>query len=109
MGKKRILLRLIEPMNFIDKEDRRHPPRSPLLRRFDNLTQFRNPSGDRRERHELRFCILGDQARQRRFATTWRAPEDYGRESILLDRRSQRTPRPYHVVLTDEVIETFRT
>jgi hypothetical protein len=53
---KRILLRLIKAVNFVDKEDGLLPLRRAMLGHLDDSAQFRHSARDGRERHEMRFC-----------------------------------------------------
>jgi hypothetical protein len=68
VGKKRVLLRLVEAVDLVDEEYRLPSHLEPLRRLFDHLTDSRNPFSYGRERNEVAIGVLGDQAAERRFS-----------------------------------------
>jgi hypothetical protein len=74
-----VLLRLVESMNFIHKQDRALMVCGATpFRRLHNLAQIGDPAGDSRKQDELGFRMAGNNFCQRRFAGPGRAPEDDG-------------------------------
>src|SRR5687767_10283908 len=92
MGQKRILLRLVQPMNLVGEKDCSAPYREPLLRFGDDLAHARNAFGDGGERNELAFGIGGDEPSERRFSAARRSPENDGTDSATLDGVPERLP-----------------
>jgi hypothetical protein len=57
----------------------------------------------------MRSCRGGDDARERRFPTAWRTPEDDRANAIAGYRLRQQRVGPEKVALTDEVGQRERT
>ena len=95
-----VLLRLVEPVQLIHKQDRPlglH--RSPLLRDLDDTAKLGQSAGDGRERLEVRFGMSCDEVGQRCLAGPWRPPKNSGSQRIVFDRQTKGGPRPYDLVL----------
>lgn len=106
MGKKGILLALIEAVNFIDKEDGWGPA---LLLEIpglvDNLSDFFDPGEHRREKDEIGGGRMGEDGRQGGLARTGRTPEQQGWNSATFDQLREEFPRTNQVLLADEMLE----
>ena len=105
----RILLCLVEPVDFVDEEH--GPPAEPgavRLRTFDNLADILHAGGDRVELEKLRFCVPGDDPRQRRLSGPGRTPEDHRRDRIVLDQHAERLPLAEEVFLPYKPVERGR-
>ena len=101
----RVLLRLVEPVDLVEEEDRRAPAALALARPGDHLAHLRPPGVDRRELLERGVGVLGGHARERRLAGAGRAEQDHRVRAPGLDRRAQRRARAEQVLLADEVVE----
>ena len=83
---KRVLLCLVEAVDFVHEEDRLASHLEPLLRLGHHLAHSWNPFGDGREGDEVAIGVLGDQSAEGGFAGAGRAPEYHGLYRALLDR-----------------------
>jgi len=110
MRQKRILLRLVEPVNLIHKQNRFRPIRpAPLLCHIDNLPYIRHPARHRREIHERRLCRPRNHRRNRRFPAPRRTIKYRRRQPVLLNRPTQRFPHPQQLRLPHHLIQHSRT
>ena len=87
MGKKRILLRFVETMDFIYKKDRPLVvERITSLGRLNDFSKIRNPARDGGKQDELGFRMASDDTSQCRFSCTGWPPKDNGGQSVGFDR-----------------------
>src|SRR5688500_20249284 len=104
MGQERVLLRLVESMDFIHKEDGALVVRGATpFGRLYNFSQIGDPAGDGREQDEFGFRMAGNDFGKRGFTGTWRPPEDDGRYCIDLDGTSTWPILSEHVNLPHEI------
>ena len=104
-----VLLRLVEPVDLVDEDDRAPPRGAPDALGFrHDLADFLDPGKDRAEGDEPRFCGLGDDPRQRRLARARRPPEDDRLQKIALDGFAQRPARGQEILLADELVKRPR-
>ena len=83
---KRILLRLVEPVNLVAEQDRAAPFEiAALCRLFDDLPHSRYALGHRTERLERPVCVVREQAGKRRFSRARRSPKDHAPHGAALD------------------------
>jgi hypothetical protein len=74
-GKKCILLRLVEAVDFVDEHNRAPARGAPgVLGGRHDFLDFLDAGHHGAERHEPRACDLCDQPRERRLSGAWRAP-----------------------------------
>ena len=106
VGKKSVLLRLVEPVDLVAEEDRasvRGPP--PLLRLLDDLPHPRHALGDGRERHERGVRPVGNQSGQRRLSAARRSPEDHTPGIARLDHGAQGLSVPEDVFMASKLLQ----
>ncbi len=105
-GQEGVLLRLVEPVNLVDEDDRPPAGRPPEpLRLAHHLADFLDPRQNGAERHEARLGRLRDDPRERRLARPRRTPEDDRLEQVALDRLAQRFPGREQILLADQLVE----
>ena len=100
--KKRVLLRFVEAMNFVDEHDRAAPELAGALRIGHHRLDFFDASENGAEGNKIGLRETRDQARQRRFADPGRAPQNQRLQLIALDLDAQRLSRREDVLLADE-------
>ena len=101
-----ILLRLVETVYFIDKQN--GPPailRRLLLGNFHRLTDLLDPREHRRKGFEVGLGDFRQQPCQGGFAHPRRAPEDHRMQRALLQRLTQWLARRQQVLLTDILLQ----
>ena len=108
-GEKRVLLRLVEAMDFVDEEDRSLSERAVAIRLLHNGANLLDPARDGGEVDELRPRDLRDHVRQGRLPYAGRPPEDHRRDRVLLNHPSQDLPFPEESPLTDDFVERLRS
>ncbi len=103
---KRILLRLVEAVHFVDEENR--VPAGLLqielgaIHRFAYVLDARE---HRRERDEFRVERLRHQPRERRLADAGRAPQDHRMRFARFEREPQRLARAEQMALAYDFVE----
>src|SRR5947207_15896210 len=109
MRQERILLRLVESMNFIHKNSRSRPilPRSFRVRH--HLLDFLDSGKYRAELDELRASHVRDDLRQRSLSSARRSPENKRPDIVALNLCAQWLARRDQVLLPNEFIERSRT
>ncbi len=107
VGKKRILLRLVEAMHLVEKQNR-VARAAQAARLLDHRADVLDSRLHRRQSDEFRMRSLGHQARQRGFAGARRAPQNHGMRMAGLERAAQRRTRPQQMRLSDELLEGLR-
>jgi hypothetical protein len=106
---KRVLLRAIEPVHFIDKHDR---PRAVMPRRFRTrhyFLDFLDARHYRAERNEFGLRAASDHTGESRLPAPRRTPEEHRCEIVALNLNAQRLAGSKKVFLPDEFIERLRT
>src|SRR5438094_6804575 len=93
MREKCILLRLIESVNLIDKDDRAVARPARLFRACHDFLNLFDSGQDRAEWNESGLGHLGDDLSEGCFTDTGRAPKDHRRNLVALDGRPQRLAR----------------
>ena len=109
IGQKRILLRLVEAMDFVDKEDRAPPEFPQALGIGHHGFDFLNAGQHGAEGQKLALRHARDDARERGLADTRRSPKDDRSQLIALDLGAQRFARPENMFLAGEIVQRFRT
>ena len=105
-GQERVLLGLVEPVDLVEEQDRAplvlaEPTPGPL----DDVANVLDPGRHRRELFEFLLRAPGHRERQCRLAGSGRAPEQHGRQRIVLDELPQRPTRPEQMRLADDVVD----
>ena len=109
IGQKRVLLRLVEAMDFVDEQDRAAAELAQPLGIGHHGFDFLDPGQHGAEGKKLALRHARDDARQRGLADARRSPENERRQLIALDLRAQRLARAEDVLLPGEVVERFGT
>jgi len=105
----RILLRLIEAVDFVDEHDR---PRAILLRPLrvrHHLLDLFDPRQHCRKLDVVRLGEIRNDLGQRRLPGPGRPPENHRSRVVALDLCAQRLSRSYQVLLPDELFQRPRT
>ena len=106
----RILLRLVETVDFVDEQDRRRRVEEVLLAgRFDHFAHILDPRRNGRQREEGAFEFRGHDLSQRGLPHPRRPPEDKGGDASRVDHLAQDSPRPHQVFLTYIIVQCLRT
>ena len=101
----RVLLRLGEPVDFIDEEDGL-ALFFPCL--FDHVAHVLHAGVDGAEHVEGAVCHLGDEQGERGLAHAGRTPQNHGVQIARLDGMAQGGTFTHQVLLTDIFIDVFR-
>ena len=105
----RVLLGLVEAVDFVHEEDRALAELpAALLRLRDRLPDVGDAGQHRVDGDEVAAGGVGDDARQRRLARARRPVEDDRAELVGLDRPAQQPSRPDDVLLADELVQRAR-
>ncbi len=108
-GQERVLLRLVEAVDFIHKEDRLLAVQpAALLRHRHGVADVLDPGQHGVDGDEMGGRGVGDDARQGGLAAAGRPPEDDRRQLVGLNRAAQQTARPNDVFLADELVQRAR-
>src|SRR5262249_128626 len=102
----RVLLRLVEPVDLVEKQDR--PPAvgaEPLARAREHLTHLRDRRRYRRQLLERGPRQVRADPCERRLPGARRPVEDRRTDAVLLDRRPQRRAFAEHLLLAYELLE----
>ena len=104
------MLRSIEPVDLVAKEDRAAAFGLATQLGFANdLAHARHAFGDGTERHEGFVGVAGEQTRERGLAAPRWAPEHHARDRALLDRLAQRFAGAEQLLVPQEIVERFGT
>src|SRR5579859_4230493 len=110
MGEYGILLRLIEAMNLVDKEDSALPGELLQLVGFIyHFAQVRHTGRDGAQRHKTRMAVACDHLGQRRFAAARWPPEDHRSDAIGFDSAAEEASWRQQLLLPHDVIEGTRS
>src|SRR5207302_2020205 len=103
---KRVLLRFVEAMNFVDEDDGLRSTRLPFLARLlHQRADLLDAGAGGGEGDETRPSLVGDDARERGLAGTGRTPEDHGRDAVALDGGAEESSFAEQLIDTDDVFE----
>ena len=89
IGQKGVLLRLVEAVDLVHKEDGLFPEAAGGLRLLHHLLDLFNAARDGGKIDEPRLGLVRDDAGERRLAHAGRAPEDHRPDGIALDNAAQ--------------------
>jgi hypothetical protein len=102
-------LGFVEAMDFVHEEDGALAElAAAFLGRGNRRADIGHPGQHRVDRDKMRPRGIGDDARQCGLAGAGGAVEDDRGELIGLDGAAQQPPRPYDVLLTDELVQRAR-
>ena len=105
---KRVLLRLVEPVDLIGEEHRPQPGPAVLLRLRHHILDLPDPAGHCAELHEGGPGPAGDDPRQRGLPHSGRPPEDHGRDLIPVNELPQDLPRSQQMLLPHIFLQRLR-
>ena len=105
----RVLLRLVEPVDLVEEEDRAGAMQGqPVLRLGDRGPDLDHAGHDRRQRDEMGADRVGQQSREARLARPRRAPQQ-GRGQVATGHAAaERSAFADEVALPDELLEAAR-
>ena len=89
---KRVLLRLVEAVDFVDEDNRLASEGTVFVRLVHHFLDFLDAARHRGECDEPGVRRPGDHVRERRLTNTRRAPEDHRGDDIALDHPAQYLP-----------------
>jgi len=99
------LLRFIEVVDFIDKEDGRLSQAMEPLRLFDDFFKLLHAGGDGGKMDTVGATGTGKDLRQSGFTAPRRAPENKGMELAAADHLPEQFARTEQMLLADEFVE----
>ena len=109
-GKERVLLRAVPPVNFVHEKD---GSPSVYLTLFigsgDRVANLLNARKDGVQRHEVAFCVIGDNPCERGFSRAGRSVKDDRGELIRLYGATEQPARPDDMILTDVLVKETRS
>ena len=109
MRQKRVLLRLVEPMDFVNEKDRLSVMKfEPFLGEGDFLAQLGGSFVGGMERLKSGLGAAGDDPGERRFAAPWRTPENHGADISLFNVAAERLAWRQQALLPDEPVKIER-
>ncbi len=106
--KKRVLLRLVEAMHFVDEHNGPLAGARFALGIRHHFFNFLDAGEHRAERNKFRAREPRNQARQRGLAAARRSPEEHGAEIVIFNLHAQRLAGAEEFFLADEFIERAR-
>ncbi len=105
----RVLLRLVEAVDFVDEQDGRAPGLlEHVLGMRDGIADILDAGKNRRERNELGIEGLRHESRQRGFAHARRTPQDHRMQLSRLVGDAQRLVGTEQMPLADDFVQTLR-
>ncbi len=108
-GQQRVLLRLVEPVDLVEEQDRPLAGAAEAVPRTgENLAHVGHRGRHRGELLEVGTGALGDDPRKRRLPASRRPEEDHRADAILGDREPQRRFLAERLLLAHELVEGAR-
>src|SRR5712692_622174 len=108
IGEEGVLLRLVEAMHFVDKDDGALASARFVLGRGHDVLDFLDAGEDGAEPHEFPTREASDETREGGFAAARRAPEEHGVKVVVFDLHAKRLSRTEKLFLADELVERAR-
>src|ERR1043166_4728305 len=105
----RILLRLVEAMDFVDEDHGPAAAPAHALGVGHHSLDLLDAAQHGAERDKIAPCDSRDQPRKRRLADAWRTPQNQRLQLVTLYLRTQWFSRAENVLLADEILEFVRT
>jgi hypothetical protein len=109
VGKKSVLLRLVEAMDLIDEYDCPRAGAPFALGASHHVLDLLDAGQHRAEGNKFRTGQPGDEPRKRSLPATGRSPEQHRSEVIILNLHPQRFSGTQQFFLADEFIQGART
>ena len=103
-----ILLRAVETMNLVDKQQRPLPGLAARAGRVEHLLEVGDAGEDRGDLLEMQFGGIGEEPRHRRLAGAGRPPENQRAKRSGVEHARQCAVGPEQVVLSDDLGERRR-
>ena len=107
-GQKRVLLGLVEAVNFIHEHDGPHAVHAVFLRLGHHLPDFLDAAGDGGKVDKGGPGLLGDDLRQGGFPHPRRPPEDHGGNGVRGDEPAEQLSLSDQVLLPGELLQASR-
>src|SRR6266851_956571 len=85
VGKKSVLLRFVEAVNFVDEDDGAMAGTGFVFGDGHDFLDFLDAGENSAERNELGAGQARDEARERGFTASRRPPEEHGAEVVVFD------------------------
>ena len=104
-GQKRVLLRLVKAVDFIDKKDGLLTVSAVLLGFFHHLADLFDAAGHGGKADKGRLGAVGDDLRQGGFAHAGRSPEDHRGDVVALQQAAEDLAFPQQMALTDKFLQ----
>src|SRR5688572_25591368 len=104
MGQERILLRLVEPVNLIDEQNRALSKPPGLFRHGHDVLDLFYSRKNCAEENEGRLGHVGDDLSQRGLSDSRRSPKDHGGNLVSLNRGAEGFSRTKKMILTQHFI-----
>ena len=98
-------LGLVKAVYLVHEDDGSGTVASVVLRLLHDGAYVFDGARDSGERDERRFCVRGDDVRQRRFPHARRPPENHGGQMVAFDEAAQYLPRPHKMPLSGVLVE----
>ena len=108
-GEKGVLLRLVEAVNLIDKQQGGLPHDPIGLRLLHDLFDLFDAAGHSAEVNEVGSGLSCDNPGQRSLSNSRRAPEDHGGHLVLLNELAQNLSLSQQVLLPHILLQRLRT
>ena len=108
MRQKRILLRLIKAMDFINKQNCPETQIPILPGVFDHPFDIFLATSHRRQLDELRIDLAGDNSRQGRLARPWWTPQNQTNRLSALHDLTEQLTLAQQMALSDHLIQFLR-
>ena len=99
------MLGFVEPVDLVHKENGPFPHQPVLLGLGHYPFDLFDPAGHSAEVYKIGFGLSGDDPCQRRFAHSRRAPEDHGRDFVLIDELPQDFPVSQELFLSHKFLQ----
>ena len=105
VGEEGVLLRLVEVMDFVDKEHRGFPQAMEPLGLFDEFFQLLDAGGDGREMDAMGASGTAQDLRQGGFSAPRRTPENERMELASIDHLAEQFPWAEQMPLADKLLQ----
>ena len=108
IGQEGILLRLVEPVNLVHKQNRTDAHSAAVLRLVHHLPDLFDSTGYRAEIDKIRLRSPGDDAGQRGFPHPRRSPENHGRDLVSFNQLPKHLSRTQKMLLSHKLLQAHR-
>ena len=108
IGQKGVLLCLVEAVYLVHKQNGLLPETSHVLRALHHGLYLLHAAGHSRKIHKLRLCAARNNACQRSFAHTRRAPEYHAGHVVGINKLAQNFPLAQKLLLPEKFLQRAR-